>query len=169
MSIPVMLNVRNRKVLVVGGGHIGTRKAMSLLKAGAEVTCISIKFSKELLEHHDQMTLVHKEIEDKDISRWFLVIAATSNSEVNRRVYEVCTHQNIWCQTVDRFNPSDFDFMARRECGELMLATSTYGKAPRYAKEIIDKLALMLTAEDMEKLQEEILSRKRFLNHKKSF
>ncbi len=166
MSIPIMLNVRGRKVLVVGGGRIGTRKAMSIYKAGAELTCISIDFSKELLSHHEEVTLVHKEIEDKDLTGWFLVIAATSNTEVNSRIYEVCTQQNILCQTVDRFNPSDFDFMARRECGELMLAASTYGKAPGFAKEIIDKLALTLTEEDMERLQEEISNRKRFLNHK---
>jgi siroheme synthase, N-terminal domain len=164
-----MLNVRNRRVLVVGGGRIGTRKVMSIYKAGAEVTCISLDFSEELLSYKDQVTLVSKEIEDKDIIGWFLVIAATNHIDVNKRVFEVCTNQNILCQTVDRFNNSDFDFMASRECGAFMLAASTYGKAPRYAKEIIDKLASMLTVEDREKLQDEIQSRNEFLNNEKQF
>ena len=39
--LPVGLDVRGRICIVVGGGHIGTRKAVNLLRAGAEVTVVS--------------------------------------------------------------------------------------------------------------------------------
>ena len=38
---PVLLNLKNKKCVVIGGGIVALRKALSLLKAGARVYLIS--------------------------------------------------------------------------------------------------------------------------------
>lgn len=161
MSIPVMLHIEDRNVLVVGGGRIGTRKAISLWNAGARVTCISREYSEELLAHKEHMNLVVKEIEEQDIAEWFLVIAATNHPDVNQNIYEMCTKKKILCQTVDRSSQSDLDFMAKRTYGELVIAASTYGEAPGFAKEMVDQFASTLTEEDLERVRDYIQRREK--------
>ncbi len=38
---PVILGVKNKKCVVIGGGRVAQRKALALLKAGAQVYCLS--------------------------------------------------------------------------------------------------------------------------------
>ncbi|HBR22381.1 MAG TPA: siroheme synthase, partial [Nitrospiraceae bacterium] len=38
---PVLLNLKGKKVIVAGGGKVAERKALPLLRSGAEVTVIS--------------------------------------------------------------------------------------------------------------------------------
>ena len=39
--LPVGLNVRGRRCVVVGGGNVGTRKVGNLARAGADVTVVA--------------------------------------------------------------------------------------------------------------------------------
>ena len=45
---PVHLDIQNRNCLVVGGGAVGTRKVVTLLDCGANVTVISPLISNRL-------------------------------------------------------------------------------------------------------------------------
>jgi len=52
---PIHLDIQNRNCLVVGGGQVGTRKVMTLLKCGAKVTVVSPVISetlKDLEKYH---------------------------------------------------------------------------------------------------------------------
>ncbi len=55
---PVNLDIRNRKCLVVGGGSVGTRKAMTLLDCGAKVTVVSTDVTEQLLQLTDPGTKI---------------------------------------------------------------------------------------------------------------
>lgn len=50
MFYPIMIDLEKVNILIVGGGKIASRKAMSLLSYGASIKVISPKFSLELLE-----------------------------------------------------------------------------------------------------------------------
>lgn len=165
MSLPIMLNLIEKKVLVVGGGTIGTRKALSLFKAKAKVTCISPDFSKAL-EDHEGIRLLNRKIELSDLDEFYLVVSATDDDQVNAFVYEACKNKNILCQTVDAVNDSDFDFMACRSFEDLIIGVSTYGQAPAYAKKLIKTLAEHITDEELVALQKEITNREVALNKK---
>lgn len=160
-----MLDVKNKKILVVGGGKIGTRKIFALLEEEAIVTCVSPNFTNELLRL-DNVLLKEKLFEKDDILSYFLVIAATDDVEVNEKIYTSCKEEKILCQTVDSVNYSDFDFLASKKLNNLLIAVSTYGKAPGYAKCLASKLANSLTAYELEELEKEIEKRKGLLNKK---
>ena len=168
MSLPVMLNVTNKKVLIVGGGKIGTRKAISLYEAGALITCLSVDFTHELEGMSGKIVLKNKSFEDRDITAYFLVIAATNEVETNKKVYELCSERNILCQTVDRYNESDFDFLATHKWQDLVIAVSTYGKAPKFSKDLIKALSETISEEQLLQLGKEITEREKLFNVRKA-
>lgn len=164
MSLPMMLDLVNKKVLVIGGGKIGSRKVLNLLDSQAIVTCISSSFIREISLYKEKVSLIIKDFEPSDIKDYFLVIAATNDVRVNKRVYETCNNNHILCQTVDRINKSDFDFMATKRWDDLVVAVSTYGKAPAYSKELIKSLAEVISKKELDMLKKEINNRKQNFN-----
>lgn len=159
MSLPIMLNVQTKKALVIGGGKVGSRKAVSLLKAGAEVTCISPSFTEDLNNQRDQIRLIKRKFVSADIPGNYLVIAATDDLKLNKKVYELCFANKILCQTVDSLNLSDFDFMATKRWQNLVIAVSTLGKAPGFSKQLIKNLAEVISDKELIELQTEIENR----------
>ncbi len=47
---PIMMNLVNKRVVVVGGGRVGLRKTFSLLESGARVALIARRIEPELME-----------------------------------------------------------------------------------------------------------------------
>ncbi|MGI9644761.1 MAG: Trk system potassium transporter TrkA [Ilumatobacteraceae bacterium] len=82
---------RARRVMVLGGGAIGTRVAEQLQEEGAEVVLVEhdLARAKELSERLSMVTIVHGDIADVDllreesIARMDLVIAATGDDASN--------------------------------------------------------------------------------------
>ncbi len=61
MLYPLFLNLRNKKCLVLGGGAVAERKVLTLLKAGAKVTVVSLEFSsglKRLAKRYKKLQLI---------------------------------------------------------------------------------------------------------------
>jgi precorrin-2 dehydrogenase/sirohydrochlorin ferrochelatase len=82
-----MLDGETLSAVVVGGGRVGTRKALALLDAGAAVRVIAPSISSELEAREDgRLTLVRRRVDAGDVADALLVIAATDDAEVNARV-----------------------------------------------------------------------------------
>ncbi|HSR11497.1 MAG TPA: NAD(P)-dependent oxidoreductase, partial [Thermodesulfobacteriota bacterium] len=56
---PVFLDLRGRLCVVVGGGSVGQRKALSLLKAGGRVAVISPEITPSLSKAAKKRKLDH--------------------------------------------------------------------------------------------------------------
>jgi siroheme synthase-like protein len=89
--LPIGLDVRGKICLVVGGGSVGTRKAVTLAQAGADVTVISPVVTTELAEqiHAGRINWVEGLFQDGHLSGVFLAVAATDNDVLNARVVRV--------------------------------------------------------------------------------
>lgn len=166
MGIPVMLDIKEKKVLVIGGGVVATRKIIKLLSENACITCISKEFTKELHDFVPKIELIKKEIKIEfdtenhiDITPYFLVIIATNDVEINKYFADYCTKHNKLMQTVDRVNYSDISFMASKSIEEITIAVATNGKSPTFAKNLLEKLEKQVTKKDIEQL--EILEKER--------
>jgi siroheme synthase (precorrin-2 oxidase/ferrochelatase) len=49
-SYPAMLDLKNKKCVIIGGGKVAVRKALPLIEAGADLTVIApaaVDFSKD--------------------------------------------------------------------------------------------------------------------------
>ncbi len=135
---PVNLDIRNRKCLVVGGGDVGTRKAVTLLDCGALVTVVSINAGEKLLTLAESglVELKRRPYTGADLDGMFLVICATDDEELNLQVSEDAGKLNMLCNIADRPEACNFILPALMKQGDLVIAVSTSGKSPAFAKKI---------------------------------
>jgi len=135
---PVNLDMRNRKCLVVCGGSVGTRKVMTLLECGAKVTVVSTDVAEKLQELSDSdiIKLEKRPFHISDLDEMFLVIGATDNQEINRKIHSEAERLGILCNIADRPEDCNFILPAIVNRGDLIIAISTSGKSPAFAKKM---------------------------------
>ena len=135
---PVNLDIRNRKCLVVGGGAVGTRKVMTLLDCGAKVTVVSTDVAEKLqeLSDNDIIKLKKRPFQISDLDEMFLVMGATDNQEINREIHSEAERLGVLCNIADRPEDCNFILPAIVNRDDLIIAISTSGKSPAFAKKI---------------------------------
>lgn len=135
---PIQLDIRGRRCLVVGGGGVGTRKAQSLLACGGAVTVVSPAVTEELqrLAARGDLALRMREYDGADLEGAFLVIGATDDETLNRRVSADAERRGILCNIADRPEKCNFILPAVVRRGDLVLTVSTSGRSPALAKKL---------------------------------
>ncbi|GGE54605.1 NAD(P)-dependent oxidoreductase [Priestia taiwanensis] len=139
LDYPAMLQLEGKRVVIVGGGKIGLRKAQGFAGTGAEVIVIS----PEIVERFNELTFItweKKYFEPEDIKEAHLIFAATDDKEVNRLV-KACANDFQWVDVVSEQSESSFHVPAVVRRGKLTLTVSTSGASPVLAKEIKQQLA----------------------------
>ena len=140
---PVMLDIRNRPALVIGGNLVAAEKAAALSASGAKVTVMSPGFCEELLDLAEShtVTLRYKAYERGDLKGAFVVVAVTT--------YEPELSEQIWCEgqengqlvnIVDVPTRCNFIVPSILRRGQLTVSVSTEGASPGLAKRIRQKL-----------------------------
>ncbi len=137
MDMMISLNLQNKKALVVGGGKVACGKTKKLRAAGAEVTVISPFIVADLLSLDCEFQ--KRAYCDGDEDGYFIVIAATDDLELNRKLYENCDSKGILCQSVS--SPSHFSVNASREKYGIGIAVTTGGRDPGFARHLAQELA----------------------------
>ncbi len=129
---PVMLDVRGRSCLVVGGGGVALRKVDGLLREGARVTVVArqpIAALKDLAEA-GAIQLEERAYGSGEAREYFLVFGATDDRSVNREVSGDAEGAGIWANVADDPELCTFHLPARLERGTLQLAIASGGEAP---------------------------------------
>lgn len=143
MFYPVNLVVRNRPCVIVGGGAVAYRKAKQLLQAGARVTVLSPDVHAGLKKL--PVRIVRKRL--SKLPEAFLVIAATNDPELNRRISRECARRNILVNVVDQPELCTFTAPSVFRRGDLTVAISTNGASPAVAKRVRLELRKLYPAE----------------------
>ncbi|WP_319522481.1 bifunctional precorrin-2 dehydrogenase/sirohydrochlorin ferrochelatase [uncultured Desulfosarcina sp.] len=139
---PVNLDIRERACLVVGGGGVGARKVDTLLKCGAIVTVVSPEATSSLdrLAEEGAIVLERREYRSSDVKGQFLVIGATDDEDLNRQIHADAERIGLLCNIADRPEICNFILPAIVRRGDFMLAISTAGKSPAFAKHMRQRL-----------------------------
>lgn len=139
---PINLDINNRDCLVVGGGQVGTRKVIGLLKCGAMVSVVSLNATEKIIQFKAQKKILwHKRsYQTSDMQNRFLVIGATDNEALNRRIHKDAQNQKVLCNIADRPEICNFILPAVVQRGDLVITTSTSGKSPAFAKRLRKEL-----------------------------
>jgi len=140
---PAFLDLRGRAGLVVGGGDVARGKVEGLLRAGARVTVVapSVTRAVERLAEEGDVTVVVRPYATQDVRGFQVVIAATDDPEVNRRVAADAILAGVLVNVVDDPRQSSFIAPAVLERGDLQVAISTSGASPAFAVFVRDRLA----------------------------
>ena len=139
---PIFLNIKDRDSLVVGGGSVGTRKVFTLIECGARVTVVSREASKPLMDLFDagRIVLNLRSYEKSDLEGMFLVIGATDDENLNRKIHMDAAERNMLCNIADRPEICNFILPSVVKRGDLSIAISTSGNSPAFAKHLRKKL-----------------------------
>jgi precorrin-2 dehydrogenase/sirohydrochlorin ferrochelatase len=137
---PIFLNLARKKCLVVGAGQVGRRKIATLASCGAlEVLVLDVAplgpESAAILEHAC-VRFEQRPFSPHDLDGRFLVIASTSNEELNWSISRLCDERGIPCNIVDQPEKCSFIVPALFTQGDLTLAVSTGGSSPALARKI---------------------------------
>ena len=153
---PIFLELGNRRVVLVGGGTVATRKAESLLKAGARLVVVAERVDEALrglcIAHKAE--LIEGRYSKAHLTGATLVIAATDNEKLNNQIYKDCQELEILCNVVDSPQLCDFYVPAVLRRGDLQIAVGTEGNCPAYAGHIRKKLEKIFTEKHGEFLAE---------------
>ncbi|HHV26784.1 precorrin-2 dehydrogenase/sirohydrochlorin ferrochelatase family protein [Anaerosalibacter bizertensis] len=140
MFYPIMLDIEDKKIVVIGGGNVGYRKAKNFLEFEGKVIVISSHFSDKFCELKDKygknIILIEDNYKKEYISNGFLVVAATSSEHINRQIAIDCNDEGILCNIVDSLESSEFICPSFINKGDLVLSISTMGKCPFLSKRI---------------------------------
>jgi siroheme synthase-like protein len=139
---PAFLKLEGRLVLVVGGGAIATEKIPGLLQAAARVRVISPKITPKIAAwvRNLQVEWLPKLFASEDLTGVFLVVAATSLSDLNESVYREADARDILCNAVDDIDHCHFYYGSIVQRGDLQIAISTNGKSPALAQRLRKEL-----------------------------
>jgi precorrin-2 dehydrogenase / sirohydrochlorin ferrochelatase len=133
------LDVEGRDCLVVGGGSVALEKARGLVECGARVTVVAPDVAPELRAL--PVELVERPYRSGDLAGRFLVMAATSDAELNRRVYEQAEEAGLLCNVADAPEICNFILPAVHRQDPIAIAVTTGGASPALAQRIRAEIA----------------------------
>lgn len=127
---------------MVGGGQVALRKVKALIECGADIEVISPDLCLELrrLAESREVRALNREYQSGDLRGAFVVIAATDNSDVNRKVAEEAKRNAALVNVVDDAENSNFIIPSYLRRGDVTVAISTAGKSPALARKIRTRL-----------------------------
>lgn len=147
--LPLGIDVRGKYCLVVGGGSIGTRKALTLARFGAEVTVLSPAVSEGLAEQikAGRIRWVRDSFEEKHLGGVFLVVAATDDKALNGVIGRSAGQCGALFCDASSAERSRVIFGALLEEKDVSVAVFTGGRDPAQARRVRDQIANLMAGQ----------------------
>ena len=124
------LDLNGRSCLVVGSGAMAREKVNGLRASGALVTPVA-----------------PEDYRAAALDGVWLVVVATSDDELNRRVFANAEERNLFCNVADVPELCSFILPAVHRQGPVALAISTGGASPALAQWLRNRFASQISAE----------------------
>jgi uroporphyrin-III C-methyltransferase/precorrin-2 dehydrogenase/sirohydrochlorin ferrochelatase len=144
--LPLFAELKERPVLVVGGGEIAARKITFLLRAQAKVQVVAATLSPTLLEQVERQHISWRAtaFDEQLVEDVFLVIAATDDQALNQRVFDAANARYRLVNVVDNQALCSFVFPSIVDRSPLLVAISSSGKAPVLSRILREKIEALL-------------------------
>lgn len=144
--LPIFMNIRDQRCLVVGGGEIAARKTALLQEAGADILIVSPSLSSSLAEQQAQGRVAYREgtFQATDLDGVVLVIAATDDQAVNRQVSELARARALPVNVVDNPELCSFIVPSIIDRSPVQIAVSTGGASPVLARLLRTRLESLI-------------------------
>jgi precorrin-2 dehydrogenase/sirohydrochlorin ferrochelatase len=139
---PMFLKLSARPCLVVGAGTIAESKIASLLGAGGRVRVVAPEATPQVRSwaRSNSIEWRQRPFQPDDLEGMFLVVAATSSTELHERIFAQATQRGVLCNIVDVPPLCDFYYPSVVQRGALQIAISTAGQSPALAQRLRKQL-----------------------------
>jgi precorrin-2 dehydrogenase / sirohydrochlorin ferrochelatase len=165
---PVVLDLHDVPVLVVGAGPVAVRKIAGLVAAGADVRVVAPEIDAQLgelvelrragsveLRRAGSVELRRRTYQAGDLDGVRLVVTATGVASVDAAVAADARARGVWVNAADQPVDCDFILPAIARQGPISVAVSTDGRSPALAARLRDRIAALLTP-DLAALAEDL-------------
>ena len=140
---PVSINLNNKNILVIGAGKIALRKTEMLLNYNCNINVITKDILEEKLLELEKSNkiknLKNQEFEEKFLENIFLVVVATDNETLNKKISQLCMSKNILVNNVTSKDDMNVRFASIYEKNDIQIAISANAN-PKKAVEIKNKI-----------------------------
>jgi len=146
--LPVYIDIRGQRCLVVGGGEIAARKASLLAKAGGKIDVVAEEVSSGLRSvlASCEGQIFERRYQTSDLDGAKIVIAATNDEQINRQVSEEAKDRDLPVNVVDNPQLCSFILPAIIDRSPVVVAVSSGGQSPVLARLIRAKLETTIPA-----------------------
>ena len=136
--LPIFVKLRDRLVVVVGGGAVAEGKIDGLFAAEARVRVVAPQVTPVIAQWiaHGKLEWRAKTFAPAELDGAYLVIAATSAPGINEAVFSEADARGILCNAVDDIEHCHFYYGSVVQRGDLQVAISTNGKSPALAQRL---------------------------------
>lgn len=140
--LPLFINVSDLRVLVVGGGKVGTKRALHFCRMGADVTVLSKAFSEELKAEKNvkRVEADASLITQVELSNYDIIVTATDNRDLNSSICTMAKNMHKLCNDPTDPAKSSVIFPVYYEDEDVGIAVTTFGKSSLTAELILDRI-----------------------------
>lgn len=141
MHFPIFVDLTDREILVVGGGMVASRRIRVLTGFCEHITVVAPEVSQEIAGSVSsepggcRLTVFQRPFEPSDLDGRHLVLAATDDAGLNRRIAEMCRARGIPVNDCSDQAFCDFQFPAIVQDGDVVIGINSSGKNHRLVKE----------------------------------
>ena len=144
--LPIFLNIKGARCLVVGGGAVAARKVGLLLGCGANVAVVSPELGEALAAEKAAGRIEHiaARFAEEYLAGAAIVIAATDDHAVNAAVSVAAKARDLPVNVVDSPDLCSFIFPSIVDRSPMIVAVSTGGASPVLARLMRAKLETVI-------------------------
>jgi uroporphyrin-III C-methyltransferase/precorrin-2 dehydrogenase/sirohydrochlorin ferrochelatase len=130
--LPIFLNVKGKRTLIVGNGVIAARKADLVLRAGSDLTIVASELGDELSRLAETYAFTHKvdELSAEDLNGCVVAFGCSDDNAANERLCELAAAAGIMVNVPDTPESCDFIMPAVVDRTPLLIAISSGGTSP---------------------------------------
>ncbi len=143
---PINLNIYKKKILVIGGGIVATRKIERLIERGARIKVVSPEVTGKIKAFINEGRIrwierLYKPGDEEGVVAVFCAISSNpQNNKIEEGLYKICIKKSILINIADKPELCTFTLPALVSRGEFDIAVFTGGLSPRLAKKIREDL-----------------------------
>ena len=146
--LPIFMDLRGRRGLVVGGGEVAARRVTLLRRVGASVTVVAPEVGTAMRRHLTDDAVAHfaEPFAPHHLRGCALAVAATDSRAVNHSVAQHARLSGIPVNVVDDRSLCTFIMPAIIDRSPVVIAVSTGGASPVLARMLRARLEAMIPA-----------------------
>ncbi len=155
MRIPLYIEFEGKRVLVIGGGGVGTSRAKKFLEAGARVRVLSLKFSDELrrLAEEGRVELIEGDASDEKLLRRLisesdLVVVAIPTLKLNDTITRIAKEHRVLVNLANDADRTEVVVPFEGEVEGIRFAVTTEGKSGIVARKVKEAFKKLLEEDE---------------------
>ncbi|GFH41733.1 siroheme synthase [Lactococcus hodotermopsidis] len=141
--IPILYDLRDTKILVIGGGKVATRKILRLSQENADITVIAPDISQTIASLVSANKILRRPFQIGDTTGYDMIFICTSDQLTNQKIVKEIQPYQLLNDTTNH-DKSTFFSMAEIDYKNIKITLSSGGLNPSEIKKIKEKLVTFL-------------------------